>query len=536
MPPRLMAGNVGPAYTRPDLLRALPYYELIADCLGGSLQVKARAEQYLPSPNLEESTENSSRYADNYLRRAIFYNVTGRTLAGLTGQVFAHPTMIQVPDELEDFVEDAGGTGVRLIQTIKQAVETVIAYGRGGLWVDYSSRTTMNDEMARPYLWFFRPEDIINWRVIVENGRRKLSLVVLRAQLEDTTDPYELCYRTYYFVLRLKGGVYTVEVYEGGRQSGIQTGGGGLDGTRNLTTLDAGQSLYNRGGVNFRSTRSDAVTLIRSVTPTDANGMPFKEIVFQFMGAENNSPEVDFPPLYDLSELNIGHYRNSADYEETSFIAGQPTPVVSGLNGEWIERYLKSKIFLGSRSAVLLPVNGKMELVQAEANTVPFEAMQHKERQMVAMGAKLIEQKNVQRTAREADYEVTTERSVLTSVVENVSEAVTQVLQWVADFQGVSRDEIKFELNRDFEVKNFLQEDFAQMLVAKEHGVLSAAELRRYARDGGIMLDDDEDAMREIDMEMDKKFEREAELAKASRPPMTTGGSSDGGSRNSASA
>ena len=525
------SGNVGPAYTRPDLQSALPYYELIADCLGGSLQIKSRAEYYLPKPNVSDSSdENTTRYTDSYLKRAIFYNVTGRTLAGLTGQVFAHPTMIQVPDELEEFVEDAGGTGVRLIQTIKQAVETVIAYGRGGLWVDYSSQM-MDGDKARPYLWFFRPENIINWRVIVEGGRKKLSLVVLRAQLEDTTDPYELRYRTYYYVLRLVNGIYTVEVYEGARQSGIQTGAGGLDGRRRLTSLDAGQSLYRRGGVDFYTTRSDGVNLVRRVTPTDANGMPFKEIVFQFMGAENNSPDIDFPPLYDQAELNIGHYRNSADYEETSFIAGQPTPVVSGLNGEWIERHMHGKVFLGSRAAVLLPVGGQMELVQAQPNTVPFEAMQHKERQMVAMGAKLIEQKNVQRTAREADYEVTTERSVLTSVVENVSEAVTQVLMWVADFQGASRDEIKFELNRDFEVKNFLPEDFAQMLVAQEHGVLSRTELRSYARDGGVQLEEDEEAMREIDMDMDKKLEREADLAKASRPPQQPGGSSNGGSR-----
>ena len=166
--------------------------------------------------------------------------------------------------------------------------------------------------------------------MIVENGRRKLSLVVLRSQLEDTTDPYELRYRTYYFVLRLMNGVYTVDVYEGGQQSGTQTSTGVLDGTRVISSMDAGGSLYRQGGVDLGTTRSDGVNHLRTVTPLDAKGMPFNEILFQFVGAENNSPDIDFPPLYDLAELNIGHYRNSADYEETSFIAGQPTPVVSG--------------------------------------------------------------------------------------------------------------------------------------------------------------------------------------------------------------
>ena len=54
-------------------------------------------------------------------------------------------------------------------------------------------------------------------------------------------------------------------------------------------------------------------------------------IPFIFCGALNNSPDVDKSPVYDIAEVNIAHYRNSADYEESCFIAGQATPVLTGL-------------------------------------------------------------------------------------------------------------------------------------------------------------------------------------------------------------
>ena len=48
-------------------------------------------------------------------------------------------------------------------------------------------------------------------------------------------------------------------------------------------------------------------------------------IPFTFIGATNNDHTIDDAPLLPLAELNIGHFRNSADNEESSFVVGQPT-------------------------------------------------------------------------------------------------------------------------------------------------------------------------------------------------------------------
>ena len=96
--------------------------------------------------------------------------------------------------------------------------------------------------------------------------------------------------------------------------------------------------------------------------------------------------------------------------------------------------FLKGEVQLGSRAAVPLPEGGSMGLIQASANSMPKEAMDTKERQMVALGAKLVEQKQVQRTATEAGLENASETSVLASAANNTAEAFRKALKWCMEF------------------------------------------------------------------------------------------------------
>ena len=91
----------------------------------------------MPRPNVsDKSTENELRYKQ-YLTRAVFYNVTARTLSGLVGQVFSKDPMLDVPPLLDPIVEDSDGSGVSLIQQSKCVLGHVLAQGRAGLFVDY---------------------------------------------------------------------------------------------------------------------------------------------------------------------------------------------------------------------------------------------------------------------------------------------------------------------------------------------------------------------------------------------------------------
>ena len=224
-----------------------------------------------------------------------------------------------------------------------------------------------------------------------------------------------------------------------------------------------------------------------------SNGQPLAQIPFAFIGSMNNDSVVDEPPLYPLGVLNIAHYRNSADYEQSLFIVGQPTPVFSGLNDEWVSKHIKGKVKIGSQNAVALPPGGKAELLQANANTMPMEGMQHKEDQMKAVGAKLIEPNTVQRTATEAEIEETSEASVLSSIAKNVSAAYRLALYYCSLFgEEAELDKLELELNSEFQVMGLSAPERKEVREAWAAGLVTFDEAREQYRRKGIVFEDDD--------------------------------------------
>ena len=425
-----------------------PSWDQVNDCIKGERQVKKKKDIYLPKPNPSDvSAENETRYKQ-YLTRAVFYNVTARTLSGLVGQVFSKDPVLEVPPLLDSIIEDSDGAGVSLVQQSKCVLGHVLANGRAGLFVDYPAVegvATRQDQLngsIRPNILHYDAPSIINWRSERIGAKNRLTLIVLSETFVDSDDGFKEEIVEQFRVLRLIDGVYQVQIY---RRSTAQ-----------------GSGSYG---------------LVEEYTPTSAQGTPLTQIPFQFIGWENNDETPDLPPLYDLSVLNLAHYRNSADYEEACYIVGQPTPYMTGLDQSWVDDVLKGQVHLGSRSAVPLPEGGSMGLVQASANSMPKEAMDTKERQMVALGAKLVENKNVQRTATEAGMDNASETSVLASAANNTAEAFRTALGWCMEFVGTS-GEVDFSLHTDF-VNHTLNPQQQQALLSLwQNDVLTWDELR----------------------------------------------------------
>lgn len=469
--PAVNYGNV--EFQREELTALIPSYELIRDCIAGSRAIKKRGDIYLPRPNAaDKSADNLARY-DAYITRAMFYNVTRRTLAGLTGQVFMQDPVIQVPSILNPVVKDANGSGVSLTQLAKQALMNVVAFGRAGVLADYPKAegvTTRAQQLAgeiRPTITVYEPWNIINWRTITRGSKVLLSLVVLRETYDKADDGFQAEIATQYRVLRLIDNVYHVEIWREGGPSAV--GFAPVPGLGNI--------------------------------PTDARGVALDEIPFSFIGAENNDPEPDAPPLFDLADLNIGHYRNSADYEEAAFIVGQPTPWFAGLTQEWVEDVFKGQVLLGSRAAIPLPEGGSAGLLQVQENSMPKEAMELKERQMVSLGARLVEQKSVQRTAEEAAQDKAAETSELAVMTKNTTAALQYVLEWCGIFSGAvtvredardaSNRKINFELNTEFEIAKLSPEQIRMVIEAWQKEAITTEEMRKRMRQTGVAYLDD---------------------------------------------
>lgn len=457
-------------YTRDEVVALLPKWEMIRDCLDGSDAVKAKKTKYLVKPNASDKSEVNEESYKARLARAVFYNVTGRTHKGLIGQVFAKEPSADLPSTLEPFVNNADGSGVPLAQQAKKALGLVVAYGRAGLLVDYpatatdgapqpTTRQQLLDGRVGPTLLVYEPWTIINWRTRVVGSATLLSLVVLSETYLKSDDGFKPEYAPQLRVLRLEdeSNVYTVEIWQKG-DNGWQ-----------ITTPAS--------------------------APLDSRGRPFNSIPFTFIGSENNDPTPDEPPLYDMAVLNIAHFNDSADHQDSIYKVGQPMFYFGGLTEHWVKDVMKGEVLVGSSKAVLLPSGGVAGIIQAQPNTMASEGMAHKERQMKALGAKLVEDKAVQRTATEAGMDEVSETSILTTAANNVSMAYTSALRFAALFVGetnVSDEALAYELNTDLATFKMSAQDRQQLMAEWMGGSMSWPEYRWNLRRAGLVYEDDD--------------------------------------------
>jgi hypothetical protein len=149
---------------------------------------------------------------------------------------------------------------------------------------------------------------------------------------------------------------------------------------------------------------------------------------------------------------------------------------------------------------------------------MPIEAMRHKEAQMVALGARLVENRQVRRTLGEVQQSSASETSILASCADNVSSAFTRALQWAAKFVGANATECVFKLNTDFALTELSQEERQALVAEFSAGLISWPECRVRLRRGGIAVDADEKAKTDIETDQRAKADREIKLAQATKP------------------
>jgi len=428
--------------------QSLSKWRLVERCVEGEKAVKKAGVAYLPMPNpTDQSEENLTRY-EQYKTRAQFVNYTGRTKKGLIGGVFRKDPVVELPSELEYLIDDASRNGVSLNNMSKLTTGEVLETGRSGLLSDYPQAeeglTLSETKDNKAYVIHYDADQIINWH---NDAGGTLDLVVLHELEEVATNDFSYENENRYRVLQLIDGIYF-------------------------------QSYFDDGG-----------EMLWLSEPRKADGSTFNEIPFSWVGAEDNDETIDNAPLYDIAVVNIGHYRNSADYEESCFFVGQPTPVVSGLTQSWVDDN-GSNYMIGSRSAWLLPEGGSGSLMQAAPNQMPLEAMRDKVEQMIAIGARVVQDKSGNETATTARINHTGESSALGTVADNVSAAYTKVIKWCAEFMGDNPDEVEFQLNTEFFDMTLDAQTITAQIMLVDRGFMGKNDLRDNLRKGGIVATD----------------------------------------------
>lgn len=443
-------------FTRPEYSAAQSRWRLVRDVCKGSETIKRAGTLYLPQPNAQDDRDENLRRYEAYVARAVFYGATGFTKNSLVGAVFRTWPTLTLPAVMDYVTQDVDGQGVSIYQQSQSVIGHLMEVGRHGLLVDYpsvqSGAVSVADSVAggiRPTIASYNAECVINWKTRKVGGQHLLSLVVLKEVVDaDTDDGFGIEPKTQYRVLRLTAdGLYQQELW-------VEA-----DGFAEPTEV---------------------------MIPLDGAGQPWRVIPFTFVGSENNDCSIDDSPLYDMAEINVGHYRNSADYEEASFLVGQPQPWMSGLDEQWRDHLEETGIYLGSRAPWLLPQGGQCGMMQAQPNSLAKEAMDAKEEQMVALGARLIEAGSAVKTATQADNESAAEHSVLSLVVSNVSEAYTLCLTWMAQFMRAS-GKVEYKLNQDFTQVTLDATVLTALFNAVQGGKVPETDFWQYLRDRGVI-------------------------------------------------
>ena len=448
-------------------------WSLVRDTCAGQDEVKAKTTTYLPD---FVPSQGQARY-DAYILRALFYGYTSETRDRLIGSIFRKPATFNLPSELEYMLEDCTGNGFSLEQFAKEISLDVFETGRDGILVDYpqTEERLTKDKVRKldlkPTFSNYKAESIYNWRSKWENGKEKLIQVRLYEIEEIEIDEFTVQFEKQYRILDLVDGKYRVRLYDEKEQ------------------------------------------LINEFMPK-ANGKYLDHIPFYFVGSSNNASEIDKAPLYNLALLNLGHYINSADYEEGLHIMSQPTLfLTSDLSNEQFKEANPNGVLFGSRSGHFLGPNGSATLVQMEANTAAREAMVDKQEQMKAFGAEFFSEKGQNQTAEEARINATSRSNILNTVTGNISEAIEAALEDAALFLGLKNIEsIEYKLNTEFFPLVLSTAEISSMITLKEKGIIALSDVRDKLRAAEVI--DPERTDDDLDADADNPLRQEAQKEK----------------------
>ncbi len=408
----------------PSYTESLNVWTRCRDATDGEDAVKNRSDMYLPKLSGDEDGYPA------YKKRAMYYNASERTVVGLVGAVFRKPAAIEgVLDEID--LESIGPFHQPLEELMKEALREVLITGRIGLFVDAPKAAENGDGKVKPFIQVYKAETPHNWMTEVlkegeKEGELQLSRVVIKETANEFTvdDKFKLDPRPVdrlRFLYLNERGVYEVRVFER-KRDGAEQGKGATDST---TWLEIGEPF----------------------NPTKQGGKTFDELPFDFVGPNSLSPEVSKPPILDLVNVNLSHYRTSADLEHGRHFTALPTPWAAGFKMDGTFRIGSSYAWVTDNPNAKA---GFLEFTGAGLLHLS-NALEEKQALMAVLGARLLEeQKKAVEAAATVRLRQSGEASVLASIANTLSTAFTKALKRVAEYRGLSGENISVTLNTDF--------------------------------------------------------------------------------------
>lgn len=476
--------------TSPGYDRRIGQWTKVRDVLEGEDQIKDREVIYLPRPRGMKKVDFA-----NYLQRANFYAVADRTLRGLTGLVFRVDPVINLPGRMQRLVEFASPEGYDLDQLVRESLREVLSLGRYGLLVDLPEET---DQDTVPFFATWRAEEIYRWEEVVDpaTGIRNVTRVVVREEPSVAGTLEEQIVREMYID---EDGIYKIQKW---RQVQSETTSAGYRTAAGITSVNYIYGSYEKFGP--------------VIIPKRFN-QPLRRIPFIFINPYDLRARADKPPMLDLANVNLGHYRNSADYETALHVIGSPTPYVFGVKDDSVPKTIGPfQIWHAQAKDVRV---GMLEYTGQGVATIRL-AMRDKEDRMAVLGARLIRSDGAERenvTAETTRLEAREETSVLLSAAKTVEKAYTRALRFAALWVGVNPDSVELRLNRDFVETRLSAQELTALVQSWQNQALSDESLHFNLQRGEIVPPDRtfEEEKASIEKSAEERQKKAMEIAAA---------------------
>ena len=433
--------NQGVSTTHETYAEMFPIWQRCQDAYSGEDAIHDGKETYLARLKNETEDDYKARIA-----RTPFFNATRRTVSGLRGMLFRKSPALEFPESIKDYLKDIDLAGNSLDVFAQSVADEVLTTGRVGLLVDYPTVIQEEDESLtvaqveaeniRPSIVKYTAENIRHWKT----GRVGTTTITTRivlgevATTQSATNEFESVTIDRFRVLDLFEGKYRQRVYE-------KDENGKAD-------LQIGDDIYPL-----------------------MNNKYLARIPFFSISANDLGIEVNDPPLLDLINMNIHHYRVSANWEHGCHFSALPTLFITGYKPDKDS----PAIHLGGTAANCLPnPDSKATFVETKGELKAISTnLTEKKSEMAVLGARMLEgQKASVEGAETLKTRSVGESSHLSSISELLSSGFTAALTLMAEWGGAT-GEVSYELIKDFTPAGITSQELTALVSSWQSGAIS---------------------------------------------------------------
>mgnify|MGYP000043037929 CR=1 FL=1 len=439
-----------PTFVNAEYTEWRDIWRSIRHAMIGEPMIKKHGRRYLPQLEGMDDDQYSA-----YLDRAVFFNMTYRTVTGLTGSIFRRsPRLLKAGPKMEKLAQRISRDGLSLELLAKVVTQEQLSVGRCGLLLDKVEETSAGADQSQPYLALYTAENICDWTEVEIDGRTEYDFILLREFVIDRR------------LTKINGSGKAAKMVPNDNYGALYTRWRILRLVYNEETLkwEYRQEVYERDNGDADMTEEPKVSIPK------VYGKPFERIPFRFFNAVTPLAGVEKPPILDILTLNLSHYKSYAQLEQGRFYTANPVYYVKGADEE-------DEYHIGPSLVWTLDSNGEAGIIEYNGHGLNSleKALTTKENQAAALGGRLIGDSP---TAGQSDNQIKlkdrNEQSLLLNVTTVLNENFTALLRLAGEWlnEADANKDLEFRVNQDFLLNNFAAREFRAITLMWQEGLL----------------------------------------------------------------